>query len=529
MSDVAILASLVQGQGKSKKESPAQMDQQEMRGQESFASLVSTFISNHTMQGRNHSSFLLNELNQSMAKRFEESRNQQRRENLSASISNTRGEERRELTASPITPREKKDHVNHSPKIEASNSKEERQPQGKVEEKQQNVSSNREKMSPVTQSLEDKGSTTSTSQKEKLDISFISKGMEEKNVNSEKEQTVLFQQTKPVDKPKVLNSQTKVQSELLQEPKEKLQEQLKQEIMQHLRNNVSSGKQNVETNYLKVTEENVKALSATEPEQLPLLANLQRRQERQQSSKDGLTREEPLLTTESSEKAGIPNSYLSPQMLGRKDGGTQQPLNYRLMRDGMGHEAASEKMLQNKNSSNNALGATEASRETFKGRLLNIQKQPVMPNRQEILNQVIAQAKLLNKAGSQELKIQLKPDFLGPMKMRVLMEDGIVSIRIAAENPQVRQLLESNMAQLRQSLEEQGIKFDRVDVSKDDSGRDFYQGNQNGFLEKQPGRGQAHEGLLYSKEGELGEEDHPSAQKTALYYESERSTVEYFA
>ncbi|MBM7867111.1 hypothetical protein GTO89_10530 [Heliobacterium gestii] len=92
--------------------------------------------------------------------------------------------------------------------------------------------------------------------------------------------------------------------------------------------------------------------------------------------------------------------------------------------------------------------------------------------RTEVFRQIVANSELLKKADASELRIQLKPEFLGKVNLNLSVENGIVSVRIAAENPQVRQMIESNLNQLKQSLEEQGLRFDRVEVGVGQQGTD---------------------------------------------------------
>jgi flagellar hook-length control protein FliK len=86
-------------------------------------------------------------------------------------------------------------------------------------------------------------------------------------------------------------------------------------------------------------------------------------------------------------------------------------------------------------------------------------------NTREIMDQVVKNAELLLRANVSELKVELKPEFLGRLTIKVALEDGVVIARLIAENQQVKHMLESNLASLKQSLESQGIKVERAEVS----------------------------------------------------------------
>lgn len=91
-----------------------------------------------------------------------------------------------------------------------------------------------------------------------------------------------------------------------------------------------------------------------------------------------------------------------------------------------------------------------------------------------IIDQVVQKAELLVKNNSSEMKIQLQPEFLGKMTIKIAMEDGLLTARFITDNNQVKHLLDNNLASLRQSLEAQGIKVERTEVNVQlDSGGTF--------------------------------------------------------
>jgi len=77
--------------------------------------------------------------------------------------------------------------------------------------------------------------------------------------------------------------------------------------------------------------------------------------------------------------------------------------------------------------------------------------------KQEIIRQIIDKAKVLLDGDKSEMVVDLKPDHLGKLSLKVVTENGIVAAKIMAENQQVKQILESNMQLLKDSLEKQGM------------------------------------------------------------------------
>ncbi len=88
----------------------------------------------------------------------------------------------------------------------------------------------------------------------------------------------------------------------------------------------------------------------------------------------------------------------------------------------------------------------------------------VMPAR-EIINQVAEKVKIVLSSGKSEMVIDLKPDQFGRLALRVVTEGNRVSASFIAENRQVKEVLDSNMQFLKDSLEKQGFALEGFSVS----------------------------------------------------------------
>ncbi|MCL1863178.1 MAG: flagellar hook-length control protein FliK [Defluviitaleaceae bacterium] len=83
-----------------------------------------------------------------------------------------------------------------------------------------------------------------------------------------------------------------------------------------------------------------------------------------------------------------------------------------------------------------------------------------------VIEQVINQVKVQTSGGQfTEMRITLKPESLGDIILRVVTQNGIVMAQFEAENQRVKEALEASMNQLRDALEEAGIKFSELSVS----------------------------------------------------------------
>lgn len=89
---------------------------------------------------------------------------------------------------------------------------------------------------------------------------------------------------------------------------------------------------------------------------------------------------------------------------------------------------------------------------------------------ENVTSQVTAKIKLMAAENRQEIEMQLKPDSLGRLTLRLIHERGQVLAKITAENEQVKSILESNMQLLRDALEKNGYSVQSLDVSVGEQG-----------------------------------------------------------
>jgi len=81
------------------------------------------------------------------------------------------------------------------------------------------------------------------------------------------------------------------------------------------------------------------------------------------------------------------------------------------------------------------------------------------------LKQIVQKAALKLKNGKSEAKIDLKPDFLGSVRMKITTENQMVRVQILTELPVVKEMIESNISQLKTDLQSHGLQIDKLDVS----------------------------------------------------------------
>jgi len=86
------------------------------------------------------------------------------------------------------------------------------------------------------------------------------------------------------------------------------------------------------------------------------------------------------------------------------------------------------------------------------------------PNQAAVMQQIVQRAQLIRLPEHSEMRIQLKPAHLGELTLKIIAENGLITAKFYAESYQVKEIIESSLPQLKQSLAQQGLKTDQIDV-----------------------------------------------------------------
>ncbi|MDI6601753.1 MAG: flagellar hook-length control protein FliK [Thermoanaerobacteraceae bacterium] len=93
------------------------------------------------------------------------------------------------------------------------------------------------------------------------------------------------------------------------------------------------------------------------------------------------------------------------------------------------------------------------------------------PEIDEIFKQIIDGTRVLIKEKEKsEALISLKPPSLGKLIMQVIVDKNVVTAKITAQNHDVKNIIEANINQLKDSLDQQGMHVDNLTVSVDSGG-----------------------------------------------------------
>lgn len=83
----------------------------------------------------------------------------------------------------------------------------------------------------------------------------------------------------------------------------------------------------------------------------------------------------------------------------------------------------------------------------------------------EIMNQIMDYMKLRLNADSSNLEMQLHPASLGTLQIQIASKGGVVTANFITQNEAVKSALESQMVELRERFEEQGVKIEAIEVT----------------------------------------------------------------
>lgn len=100
---------------------------------------------------------------------------------------------------------------------------------------------------------------------------------------------------------------------------------------------------------------------------------------------------------------------------------------------------------------------------------------------EEIMNQIVEHMKINLKPESQQMELQLHPASLGTVNVHLASKDGVITAQFTTQNETVRAVIETQLIQLKNQFEEQGIKVDAVEVTvaNHEYGQQFSQEQEN--------------------------------------------------
>lgn len=117
---------------------------------------------------------------------------------------------------------------------------------------------------------------------------------------------------------------------------------------------------------------------------------------------------------------------------------------------------------------------------------------PQSVNTQDVINQIVESVRVILTEDKTSMELQLNPQNLGKIILKVTEQEGAVTAKIMTQNAVVKEALEAQTVELRQNLEQTGVKVDAVEVTV--ASHEFEKNlEQNAEGEKQQGEQQEKE------------------------------------
>lgn len=119
--------------------------------------------------------------------------------------------------------------------------------------------------------------------------------------------------------------------------------------------------------------------------------------------------------------------------------------------------------LENGESGRSDLMNSESKSSNF-ARNLKLSKDSSIKNPGELFNQIVSKAKMAIDNNRSEMRIQLEPKIMGHANIKIVVEKGLVTGQFIVENQAVKNFLEDNLHNLKESLQAQGLEIDQIDI-----------------------------------------------------------------
>lgn len=152
---------------------------------------------------------------------------------------------------------------------------------------------------------------------------------------------------------------------------------------------------------------------------------------------------------------------------------------------------------------------------------------------EEIMNQIMEYMKINLKAETQTMELQLHPASLGTVNVQIMARESGLTAHFTTQNETVRAVIETQLIQLKNQFEEQGIKVDAVEVTVANHayGQQFSQDNGEEQQEQaKSGKGRRRMiNLDQIEEDEVLEEMEESERIAVEMMQANGSTVDYTA
>lgn len=147
---------------------------------------------------------------------------------------------------------------------------------------------------------------------------------------------------------------------------------------------------------------------------------------------------------------------------------------------------------------------------------------------QNIMNQIMDYMRVQVKADMTQMELQLNPASLGTVNINITSKAGVITAQFLTQNETVKAAIESQIVQLKNSFEEQGLKVEAVEVTvASHSFERNLNGDGNGQQQMQDGKKKGNRKVNLN--GPAMEEEPATEEEEPAIMGMEGSTVSFTA
>lgn len=151
---------------------------------------------------------------------------------------------------------------------------------------------------------------------------------------------------------------------------------------------------------------------------------------------------------------------------------------------------------------------------------------------QSILNQIGEAVRVTGGEDFTSMEMQLHPESLGTLHLQVRAKEGVITAQFTTESETVKQVLEAQVIQLREKLENQGVKVEAVEVlvASHEFERNLEKGSsqeKNAYEAKKVTRRRINLNVPEGEETELTEEEKDAVEIQKDMMERNGNTLDY--
>jgi len=155
------------------------------------------------------------------------------------------------------------------------------------------------------------------------------------------------------------------------------------------------------------------------------------------------------------------------------DAAGEEKLNVQAGRNAQGQmqgDAKEDGAVAGEHSDNGKMGnllLQHLKTESFEPQLQQVSQTPSAWNADtvDIMRQIMDHMRIHVKPDMSNLEMQLHPESLGTLHVNVVAKDGAVTAQFITQNEAVKAAVESQLIQLKESFQEQGVKVDAIEVT----------------------------------------------------------------